>query len=149
MLEPELQGFLEAVEVVVEVSMTQNVAPYAIRILQEKINSEVYAVDWPARRYKRKYLNHGLLDPREIEWKWDSRLNALTVRSVRDDWEPTSQKHEGRNVAEVVETGRGYDWYAVRPRPFHKPAEEYLITSGEVSAILNRDLRDYLGTWKW
>lgn len=149
MLEPELHGFLEAVDGVAEYSMTRTIAPYAIRILQEKIKSEVYAVDWPGRRYKRKYENHGLIDPREIEWQYESQTNTLIVRSIRDDWEPTVRAHEGRNVAEVVETGNGYDWFAVRPRPFHKPAEELLITSGEVDAMLTRDMELYLGMWSW
>lgn len=148
-LEPDLQGFLDAVDEIAEMSMVQSVAPFAIRILQEKINSEVYAVDWPGRKYKRKYYNHGLIDPREIEWQYESQTNTLIVRSIRDDWEPTMRAHEGRNVAEVVETGNGYDWFAVRPRPFHKPAEEFLITSGEVDALLTRDMQYYLALWSW
>ena len=149
MLEPELEGFLQVVEAAVEISMTQEVAPYAIKILQEKINSEVYSVDWPNRKYKRKYEFHGLLDPREIDWKWESPTRTLTVKSIRDDWEPTVRNHEGRSVADVVESGNGYDWHAVKPRPFHKPAEDYLIESRTVESLLNKAMREYVGPWRW
>ena len=148
-LEPELDMFLAAVDSTLEIAMTMDVAPYAIKILQEKINSEVYSVDWPTRRYRRKYFDHGLLDPREIEWNWESPTNTLTVKSVRDDWEPTMPKHEGRPVAPVVESGEGYDWHRVKPRPFHKPAEEYLIKSRDVDALITNRMRDFLNTWKW
>ena len=149
MLEPELEGFLQVVEAAVEISMTQEVAPYAIKILQEKINSEVYSVDWPNRKYKRKYEFHGLLDPREIDWKWESPTRTLTVKSIRDDWEPTVRNHEGRSVADVVESGIGYDWHTVKPRPFHKPAEDHLIMSGVVDALLNKTMREWVGPWRW
>lgn len=149
MLEPELEGFLQVVDAAVEIAMTQEVAPYAIKILQEKIRSEVYAVDWPTRTYKRKYFYHGLLDPREIDWDWESQTMTLTVKSVRDDWEPTMEIHEGRRVADVVESGNGYDWRRVKPRPFHKPAEDLLIASGTVDAFLNKAMREYTGGWKW
>lgn len=148
-LEIELQGFLDVVNAAAEIAMTQKVAPYAIKILQEKINSEVYAVDWPARKYKRKYFMHGLIDPREIEWNWESPTMTLTVKSVRDDWEPTMPSHENRPVAPVVESGNGYDWHPVRPRPFHKPAEDELAKSREVDAILTTTMQTYLGSWRW
>jgi hypothetical protein len=145
----DLQAFLEAVDMVLEETMVKEVAPLTIKTLQEKINSEVYAVDWPARKYVRKEYNHGLIDPREIEWGYESKTNTLTVKSVRDDWEPTLEKHAGRRVADVVESGDGYDWHSVRPRPFHKPAEDHLILSGEVDYTISRALEAYLGPWSW
>lgn len=145
----DLQKFLEAVDTFTEMVMVQEMAPAVIKVLQTKIRGEVYGVDWPGRRYNRKGLDHGLMDPREIDWGYESATNTLTVKSVRDDWEPTSRKHEGRNVAEVVESGNGYDWHSVRPRPFHKPAEDAMIKTGEADRILTQNLENYLQYWSW
>ena len=145
----ELQGFLDAVDMVLEETMVREIAPLTVKMLQSKIESEVYAVDWPARRYQRKEYNHGLIDPREIEWKYESKTNTLTVKSIRDDWEPTMERHAGRNVAEVVESGQGYDWHPVKPRPFHKPAEDQLVATGELDFALSQTMEAYLGPWSW
>ena len=143
----DLQNFVDAVDEILEMTMYQEVCPEAVEELQRQISEKVYDAYTP-ENYQRKFFNHGLIDPREIEAKYESKTNTLTVQSVRDDWEPTMRRHEGRNVAEVVESGQGYDWKTIRPRPFHKPAEDELIRSGRVDKIISDAMETYLGSWE-
>lgn len=143
----ELQDFVDAVDEILEMTMYEEVGPEVVCELQKQIEEKVYDA-YPNPQYNRKYYNHGLIDPREIETNYESKTNTLTARSVRDDWEPTMRKHEGRNVAEVVESGDGYDWKHLGPRPFHKPAEDELIRSGRVDNIITDAMERYLGSWQ-
>lgn len=143
----ELQNFVDAVDEILEMTMVQDVTPEVIYELQYMIDRKVYA-EYPEPQYQRKFYEHGLVDPREIDADYESKTNTLIVKSVRDDWEPTMRRHEGRNVAEVVESGQGYDWRTIKPRPFHKPTEDELIRSGKVDKILTDAMETYLGSWK-
>jgi len=142
----DLRYFMEAVDSLVDYTMVYDVGPRAVRVLQEKIESEVYQKYTP-KGYERKREDHGLIDPREIDVRYESPLKTLHVQSVRDDWEPTMRKHEGRNVADVVESGDGYDWASVKPRPFHKPAEIEMVK--EADKILNTAMDVNLSNWEW
>ena len=72
--------------------------------------------------------------------------SAFSVYLIHDTLPPT-HKPEGRNVAEVVESGEGYDYKDIGPRPFHKKAEEALIRTKEVDKILTKAMKDNLGAW--
>ena len=142
----DVQAFSEAVDMILEMTMVRDVGPAAVAELQRQIDFKVYAQYTP-KVYNRKFYNHGLVDPREIEVKYESQTNTMTVEAVRDDWEPTSRKHEGRKVAPVVESGNGYDYKDIKPRPFHKPTEDELIRSGKVDKIITDKMEEYLGPW--
>lgn len=149
-MEKDLAVFLEVVDAVIDFTMERDVKDAAIREIQRKVNSEVYAKYEPIQ-YERKMWRKGLLDSEEapdgsMEVHYDSKLKLLTVEDVRKDWEPT-HKPEGRNVAEVVESGEGYDYKDIGPRPFHKKAEEALIKTKEVDKILTKAMKDNLGAW--
>lgn len=145
-IEQECKMFSEAVDMILEMTMVQDVGPAAVAELQRQIDFKVYA-EYDPKVYKRKFYNHGLIDPREIETKYESQTNTLTVEAVRDDWEPTRRSHEWRKVAPVVESGNGYDYKSIKPRPFHKPAENELIKRGTVDKILTEKMEQYLGPW--
>ena len=145
-IEQDCKAFSEAVDMILEMTMVQDVGPAAVAEVQRQIDFKVYAAYTP-KVYKRKYYDHGLIDPREIEAKYESQTNTMTVEAVRDDWEPTRRSHEGRKVAPVVESGNGYDYKSIRPRPFHKPAEDELIRRKVVDDILTRKMEEYLGPW--
>lgn len=145
-IEQELRDFSEAVDEILEMTMVQEVAPAAVEEVQRQIDFKVYAAYTP-KVYQRKFYEHGLIDPREIDCKYESKTNTLTVEAVRDDWEPTRRVHAGRNVAEVVESGNGYDYKHLPPRPFHKPAEDELIRSGKVDKIITSAMEQFLGAW--
>lgn len=142
----DVQAFSEAVDMILEMTMVRDVGPAAVAELQRQIDFKVYR-EYTPKVYNRKFYNHGLVDPREIEVKYESQTNTMTVEAVRDDWEPTSRKHEGRKVAPVVESGNGYDYKDIKPRPFHKPTEDELIRSGKVDKIITDKMEEYLGPW--
>ena len=150
-MDKDLQAFLDVVDDLLDYVMEDDVKAAAVKELQSKIQTEVYDKYTP-RVYNRKKDYHGLQDPRDypvgsMEYHYDSRIKLLTIEDVRPDWEPTSRKHEWRNVAEVVESGDGYDYKDLPPRPFHKKAEEALIKSGEVDRILTQAMETNLGAW--
>ena len=145
-IDEDVHAFSEAVDAILEMTMVQDVGPAAVDEVQRQIDFKVYA-EYEPKVYKRKFYDHGLIDPREIEAKYESKTNTLTVEAVRDDWEPTRRSHEGRKVAPVVESGNGYDYKSIKPRPFHKPAEDELIRSGKVDKIITDKMEEYLGPW--
>lgn len=150
-MEKELELFLEVVDGVIDYVMERDVKDAAIREIQKKVQTEVYDKYPNPVQYERKMWRRGLLDSAEapdgsMEVHYDSKIKLLTVEDVRKDWEPT-HKPEGRNVAEVVETGEGYDYKDIGPRPFHAKAEEALIRTKEVDKILTKAMKENLGAW--
>lgn len=105
-------------------ALQQNVAPTVKRVMKEKIEEEVYSVYDPTM-YERDREHGGLLDEANMEV---TMLNdsTLSVENVRSD--------DGRNVAEIVETGEGYDhdfMYNGIPRPFTEATREELRSTNE------------------
>ena len=150
-MEKDLEVFLEVVDALIDYTMERDVRDAVTREIQKKVQTEVYDKYPDPIRYERKMGRRGLQDDREVpdgsmETHYDSKIKLLTVEDVRKDWEPT-HKPEGRNVAEVVESGEGYDYKDIGPRPFHKKAEEALIRTKEVDKILTKAMKDNLGAW--
>lgn len=84
------------------------------RQLKENVIEEVYDKYTPSQ-YER---TGGLYQDRNIEAVMKDD-NTLTVRSIR--------KEDGKDIAEIIETGVGFDWEDSRiykmqpyPRPFHE-----------------------------
>ena len=150
-LDAEIAAFMNDLDGVIDEAMELKVRDAAAGYIQAAVITEVY-MKYEPKGYQRKLDNHGLADIREapsgsIESHYDSRTKTLTVENVREDWEPTMKKHEGRNVAKVVETGQGYDWRQIGPRPFHKIAEENLIRGGDVDFHIEETFNQRMGAW--
>ncbi len=142
---PELQSFLTILDKAVDFCMEHEMKDAAVSEIQRSIYENVYQQYTP-RVYDRKYDQGGLLDPDHMASNYDRMTKTLTVEDMRVDWEPTKQSHFGRNVAEVVETGNGYDWKQIGPRPFHEPAERELA-NGVADEVLTKSLEQNLGAW--
>lgn len=148
-LDAEISEFMDALDGVIDEAMELKVRNAAAGYIQAAVVTEVY-MKYEPRGYQRKLDYHGLADIREapagsIESQYDSRTKTLTVENVREDWEPTMKKHEGRNVAKVVESGEGYDWKPIRPRPFHRVAEQNLIKGGDVDFHIEDTYNERMG----
>lgn len=105
-------------------ALQQNVAPTVKRVMKEKIEEVVYSVYDPTM-YERDKEHGGLLDEDNMKV---TMLNdtTLSVENVRSD--------DGRNVAEIVETGEGYEFefpYNGIPRPFTEATREELRSTNE------------------
>lgn len=152
-LEAETAAFDEILHKLIDYTMETEMTEAVQKEMEIQIVDKVYEVYHP-RVYERKWTKHGLLDLEKtpignLDINYDSQLMLLTVENVRSDWEPTSEAHYGRNVAEVVESGSGYDWRRIGPRPFHKPTEDALIKSGEADRVLQKALDESLAGDIW
>lgn len=110
-------------------AMRSDVAPLARSVMKEKIEEEVYSVYAP-KLYERQRDHGGLLDDNNIitEMVDDSTLKIQNIRSDGD-----------RYVAEIVETGHGYEYefeYNGTPRPFtQETAEHFRDTNEHIYAL--------------
>ena len=141
---PELEAFMVVLNQAVDYCMETQVRDAAVSNIQKSVYENVY-FHYTPKVYERKYDNGGLLDPANITTDYDYHTKTLTAEDLRVDWEPTKQSHYGRNVAEVVETGEGYDFKQLGPRPFHKPAETALRK--EADSILSKFMTANLRYW--
>ena len=150
-LDAEINEFMDALDGVIDEAMEFKVRDAAAGYIQAAVITEVY-MKYPNPKYERKMMNHGLADIREapvgsLESHYEPQTKTLTVEDVREDWEPTMRKHEGRKVAPVVESGQGYDWRTIKPRPFHHVAEQNLIKSGDVDFHIEETYKERMGAW--
>ena len=150
-LDAEIADFMEELDGVIDEAMETKVREAAAGYIQAAVITEVY-MKYPHPKYERKKENRGLMDIREaptgsIQSDYEKQTKTLTVENVREDWEPTAWKHQGRNVAKVVESGKGYDWHPVEPRPFHKVAEKNLIKGGDVDFWIEETFKERMGGW--
>ena len=150
-LDADIAAFMNDLDGVIDEAMELKVRDAAAGYIQAAVITEVY-MKYEPKGYDRKMDKHGLADIREapsgsIESHYESQTKTLTVENVREDWEPTMRKHEGRNVAKVVESGEGYDWRQIKPRPFHKIAEENLIRGGDVDFHIEETFKQRMGAW--
>lgn len=150
-MDAELNMFMGLVDQLIDYEMESEVLDAVKKEMALKIQTEVYDKIIP-RDYRRKREQYGLLDFDQtphgnLDINYDQKIKLLTVENVRSDWEPTMERHIGRNVAKVVESGEGYDWREIGPRRFHKPTEQALISSGEIDRILTKSMETNLGGW--
>lgn len=142
---PEADIFMNLVEQSLDHIMEHEMKDAAVAAIQRNVEMRVYA-EYEPKVYNRKMYENGLLDPSNMESEYDRVTKTLTVEDVRTDWEPTSPTNPGRKVAPVVESGSGYDFRRIKPRPFHKFAEADL-DDGLADAILTLAMEQNVGGW--
>lgn len=115
-------------------ALQQNVAPTVKRIMKEKIEEEVYSVYDPIM-YERDRESGGLLAESNMQVEMINDT-TLSVENTRSD--------NGRNVAEIVETGQNYNFdfqYNGIPRPFTEATREELRNTNEHVAAMYAGLK--------
>lgn len=116
-------------------ALQQDVAPTVKRVMKEKINEEVYEKYPDPVMYDRRKEHGGLLDEANMEVTMVND-STLSVENIRSD--------DGRNVAEIVETGQNYEHdfkYNGIPRPFTEATREELRNTNEHMYALSRGLK--------
>lgn len=120
-------------------ALQQNVANTVKQVMKEKIEEEVYSVYEPVPTeyggYERQRERGGLLDEENMEVKMLNE-NTLSIENVRSD--------NGKNVAETVITGKGYDYdfpYNDVPRDFIEATREELRNTNEHVASMYQGLK--------
>lgn len=114
--------------------LQNEVANEARRVMKENVITEVYQKYSPTN-YER---TGGLYQDKNIETKLVDD-NTLTVRNIREE--------NGRDIANIIETGTGYDWERSRiynmqpyPRPFHAETARELDEKGLAKNALKKGL---------
>ncbi|WP_145413307.1 hypothetical protein [Paenibacillus xylanexedens] len=127
----DLIKFLQKLNKPIAKALIGDVAPTVKQIQKDKVKEEVYDVYEPTM-----YSRTGLLGSEESMRSELINDTTLVVENVRSDGD--------RNVAEVVESGSGYNFsfeYAGVPRPFTEATREELRNTGAHKAAMYKGLK--------
>lgn len=118
--------------------LKNEVAAYAKETMKEVIKDDVYGVYNP-KMYERTYQLLDSIDVEEVD------ENKISIRNTRSEI--------GKDIAETIETGIGYDYLPpeynpydeegntyLKPRPFTQNTRELLQKSG----VLNYEMKEGL-----
>jgi hypothetical protein len=113
--------------------LKKETAETVVRTMQDKIQEEIYDVYEP-KVYERQGYSGGLIDRDniEVEVLGDNRISVENIRFDGD-----------REVAEIVETGLGYQYsfpYAGKPRPFTEATRVDLASSDKLKESMKQGL---------
>ena len=127
----DLVKFLQKLNQPIAKALIDDVAKTVKKIQKEKVKEEVYDVYEPTM-----YSRTGLLGSEESMKSELINDTTLVIENVRSDGD--------RNVAEVVESGSGYNFgfeYAGVPRPFTEATREELRNTGAHKSAMHRGLK--------
>lgn len=127
----DLIKFLQKLNQPIGKALVNDVARTVKQVQKEKVKEEVYDVYEPTM-----YSRTGLLGSEESMKSELINDTTLVIENVRSDGD--------RNVAEVVESGVGYNFgfeYAGVPRPFTEATREELRNTGAHKVSMYKGLK--------
>ena len=133
-IEADVNLFMKQLDTAISKVLLTDVSEVAKNALREAVYEEVYAAYTPTV-YQRQMDSGGLSDKENMMATVDVATRTLEVEDIRSD--------EGANVAAKVEDGyRMPNGVWMVPRPFHKPAEDKMMASGEAESALESGLKN-------
>lgn len=117
-----------------ETVLKNEIASRSIKVMQQSIESEVYSVYPDPVKYERLGYHGGLQDPDNIEIQVIDD-STISVENIRFDGK--------REVAEIVETGIGYQYdfeFNGIPRPFTEATRRELKTTDILKSTMKEGL---------
>ncbi|MFE6075781.1 hypothetical protein ACFVQB_15015 [Paenibacillus sp. NPDC057886] len=132
----DLIKFLQKLNQPIAKALSNDVAKTVKKVMKENVKDEVYEVYTPDPNSAYSYKRTGLLGSEESMKSELINDTTLVVENIRSDGD--------RNVAEIVESGQGYQYsfeYAGVPRPFTEATREELRNSGEHKAAMHKGLK--------
>ena len=151
---PDLQAFMDVLDMAVDYAMEHEIAEITKSAIQVMVETEVYRKYTP-KVYLRAGEHGGLKDRHEMDATYEQQTKTLTVQDVRDDpatkhWRWMKTGDPDNTVADIVENGGPWSWRVhIGPRPFHQPAEDFLIKGGHVDKALTAELNANLAGWSY
>ena len=151
---PDLEAFMEILNMAVDYSMEHEITEMVKSAIFVMVETEVYRKYTP-KVYVRQGPYGGLQDRGNMEAKYERQTKTLTVQNVRDDWETKDWRWRqtgdpDNTVADIVENGGPWSWKVhIEPRPFHEPAERFLIDGGYVDNRLSAEVESNLSGWSY
>ena len=132
-IEADVNLFMKQLDTAISKVLLTDVSEVAKNALREAVYEEVYAAYTPTV-YERQMDSGGLSDKGNMMATVDVATRTLEVEDIRSD--------DGANVAAKVESGyKMQNGAEMGARPFHKPAEDRLIATGEAESALEAGLR--------
>lgn len=132
-IEADVNLFMKQLDTAISKVLLTDVSEVAKNALREAVYEEVYAAYTPTV-YERQMDSGGLSDKENMMATVDVATRTLEVEDIRSD--------DGTNVAAKVESGyKMQNGAEMGARPFHKPAEDRLIATGEAESALEAGLR--------
>lgn len=143
-------------------SSIEEAKKYIYRAIQNTLINEVFWVVQAEEAEQIEDVVYGLeaYSPRLYERRWDMNdlenivgtvkglsLSVKNITPPSDYVSPYMGENStpptlNKNLSEVVEYGKGYDWYNPGPRPFTEATVEALKRSGDHKEALKRGLRE-------
>lgn len=151
---PDLQAFMDILDMAVDYAMEHEITEMVKSAISVMVETEVYRQYTP-KVYVRQGPYGGLQDRNEMEAEYEKQTKTLKVKDVRDDpytkdWRWRKTGDPNNTVADIVENGGPWSWKVhIGPRPFHKPAEDFLIKGGYVDSRLTQELESNLSGWSY
>lgn len=133
-IEADVNLFMKQLDTAISKVLLTDVTEVAKNALREAVYEKVYATYSPTV-YIRQMDEGGLSDKENMMATVDVATRTLEVEDIRSDG--------GLNVAAEVEGGFWMPngvWMG--PRPFHKPAEDKMMASGEAESALESGLKN-------
>lgn len=151
---PDLAAFMDIVDQSLDYVMEHEIAEMTKDAISVMVETQVYRVYQP-KSYARMGEYGGLKDRNNMDAKYEKQTKTLTVQDVREDpgtkewrWKKTGDPEY--TVADVVENGGPYSWRCrIPPRPFHQPAEDFLINGGYADRTLTEQMEGNLAAWSF
>jgi len=137
MLLEEFNKWREQLEMDIDNVLETDVADTLTQHVLESVRQNVYDVYEP-KEYVRRKQNGGLLDRENYHATAFDNVLALT-NATRDNG---YSREQDREIVDVVESGKGYDWYSPGPRPFMEEALQKGITDGSLEESLYLGLKN-------
>ncbi|MBD1379220.1 hypothetical protein IC621_03155 [Bacillus sp. IB182487] len=110
-----------------------NTSKTVIETGKRHVQEDVYDVYSPDPNNPNSYDRTGKL---KESWEVENTPDGIAVYNSRED--------DGRNVAEIVESGQGYQYdfeYNGKPRPFSENTRKELRGSNKLRESLKQDLK--------
>jgi len=151
---PDLQAFMDVLDMAIDYTMQHEVRDLVNSTIISFVYERVYKQYTP-HVYIRWREQGGLSDVNNLNATYDVQTKTLTVQDVRDDpdtveWRWKKSGDPDMTVADIVEKGGPYSWRVrIKPRPFHQPAEDYLVRGGFIDRALTNSLAANLGGWSY
>ena len=124
-------------------ALSDEVFPFVRDMMQENIEADVYGAYTPAR-YKRRYDNGGMIDPRNIQGMMSDDGLSLTVQNVTPP--NPANGTTNKDLPTVIELGDkgGYDYFPSKQNDYAEPRPFTYDTFMEVDKTRRNEIADIL-----
>lgn len=139
----ELQNFIDDLDNTISDVMQTDVAEIIKAEISESAKENVYAHE--PKFYSRRMGDGGVMDPRTMEQAYDGNqpdVKTLEVYSTAPWQHLWGGFYPKDDLSDAIEAGtEKYHMAKAGPRPFYGPAEQHLMKTGLIDAVLENGVK--------